>query len=279
MIELIRLSTPEDIPALRQLWELAFGDSGPYVDNFFDSYYRPERMFVLELDGVVRAMTAWFDTTFVISPQEEHPAAYLYAVATHPDFRSRGLSGRLLAWADAQFPALGYHVVTTVPAQPSLHNFFAANGFQECFTHDQFKRSGDPVFSRDVSLTPLSPKEYGSLRETLLAGIPHIRFPLDALIYQQGCCHVSGGNLYRWDSPVGPVALCAEGMEDGTLLLKEFLCSPASLDTLLFELGLLFPNDSGIFRVPGKTVPFGMVKYLSPLPSLPKNAYLGLAFD
>lgn len=30
-----RLSFPADIPALRALWSLAFGDDGAYVDNFF----------------------------------------------------------------------------------------------------------------------------------------------------------------------------------------------------------------------------------------------------
>ena len=126
-------SVPGDIPTLRELWQLAFGDSGPYVDNFFNTYYRPERMLVLEEDGLVRAMTAWFDTTFVVPGAGEFRAAYLYAVATHPDCRSRGLSGQLLAWADEWFRERGIPAVTTVPAQPSLHNFFGANGFRECF--------------------------------------------------------------------------------------------------------------------------------------------------
>ena len=30
----VRPSVPADIPAQRQLWQLAFGDDGAYVDNF-----------------------------------------------------------------------------------------------------------------------------------------------------------------------------------------------------------------------------------------------------
>ena len=86
-MERIRLSTTTDIPALRRLWTLAFGDSGPYLDNFFDTYYRPERMIVLEQQGEVLAMSAWFDTTFVLPGEGECRAAYLYAVATHPGRR------------------------------------------------------------------------------------------------------------------------------------------------------------------------------------------------
>ena len=43
----IRTSVPEDIPAQRQLWKLAFGDEDAYIDNFYQTYYRPERVLVL----------------------------------------------------------------------------------------------------------------------------------------------------------------------------------------------------------------------------------------
>ena len=92
-METLRCSTTQDIPRLRELWYLAFGDDGAYVDNFFETYYKPERMLVLEENGVVQSMTAWFDTTFVVPGEGSFRAAYLYAVATHPDCRGKGMSG------------------------------------------------------------------------------------------------------------------------------------------------------------------------------------------
>ena len=83
----IRISRPEDIPRQRELWQLAFGDDGAYVDNFYNAYYQPERVLLLEEDGVVQAMTAWFETTFAVPGQGRYRAAYLYAVATHPEAR------------------------------------------------------------------------------------------------------------------------------------------------------------------------------------------------
>ena len=94
----LRLSTPADVPALRELWILAFGDGGDYLDNYFQVYYRPERMLVMEEEGLIRAMTAWFDTDFLVPGRGEYRAAYLYAVATHPSCRGKGLAGELLAW-------------------------------------------------------------------------------------------------------------------------------------------------------------------------------------
>ena len=181
-----RLSTPADIPRQRELWQLAFGDGGAYVDNFYHTYYKPERMLMLEEDGVVQAMTAWFDTTFAVPGGGEYRAAYLYAVATHPEARGRGLAGRLLSDADGFFRSWGIPAVTTVPAEPSLHNFFGKNGFRECFTlfEGKLETGGHPKSFRNTSLRSVSPAEYGAVREKILADLPHIAYPEEALAYQ-----------------------------------------------------------------------------------------------
>lgn len=287
----IRLSIPADIPALRQLWELAFGDSGAYVDNFFDSYYRPERMIVLEQDGQVQTMTAWFDTTFVLPGQGEYRSAYLYAVATHPDYRGQGLAAKLLDWADNYFRSLEIPAVTTVPAEPSLHNFFGANGFRECFVLFERKLSLQELPAATAPLfRPVSPAEYGALREQLLSHLPHISYPEDALTYQAGCCALSGHGLFAADTAAGPVVLCAEGAGDGLVILKECLGSPTAKRLTLSDLPRVAPAERWLVREPlsdphetsaGRK--FAMLKWLDESLGAQWNwtsiAYLGLAFD
>lgn len=281
-MERIRLSTPADIPAQRELWALAFGDSGPYVDNFYNTYYRPERVIVLEKDGVVRAMTAWFDTTFVVPGKGEYRAAYLYAVATHPDCRGRGLAGQLLAWADDFFRSLNIPAVTTVPAEPSLHNFFGANGFRECFCHREVTLPRTQPQS-NLSLELVSPQVYAQLREVFLQDVPHIALSEEAVSYQAGCCAMSGGGLYAAKTPFGTAILCAEGMADGTLLVKELLGRPASQQAAAEAMHTLLPGFSGLCRSPGPDIPFGMLKWLdlemARTWDWSSTAYLGLAFD
>ena len=282
---IVRLSVPEDVPAQRQLWQLAFGDDGAYVDNFYTTYYRPERVLVLEEAGAVRAMTAWFDTAFVVPRQGEYRAAYLYAVATHPDWRGRGLAGELLARADDFFRSLDIPAVTTVPAEPSLHNFFGANGFGECFIHGQFRYDIPPAPApAEMPLESLSPAAYAALREERLAGRAHIALSPEIAAYQAGACALSpGGGLYALDTPRGRAALCAEGMADGSLLLKELLCPPGELEGALARLPGLLPRWSGLYRTPDGDVPFGMLKWLAPEVEADwdwsASAYLGLAFD
>jgi len=288
-MECIRLSTPADIPAQRELWELAFGDSGPYVDNFYNTYYRPERVIVLEEGGQVRAMTAWFDTTFVLPGEGEFRAAYLYAVATHPDCRGRGLSGRLLAWADEYFRAQGIPAVTTVPAQPSLHQFFGANGFRECFrlTEREVRAEDLPSAEEGTVLRLVSPAEYGAAREALLADVPHIAYPEEALAYQAGCCALSGGGLFVGKTSAGPVCLCAEGAGDGLVVVKELLGSPTAKRLISAQLPQTAPAQRWLVREVApqgvESWKFAMLKWLDEGRNRTwdwnREGYLGLAFD
>lgn len=281
---LVRPSLPGDIPAQRELWSLAFGDESAYVDNFYSTYYRPERVLVLEENGLVRSMTAWFDTTFVVPGRGNYRAAYLYAVATHPDCRGRGLAGHLLAEADWYFRDLEIPAVTTVPAEPSLHSFFGANGFRECFVHGQFSGAPDASPTGPApELESLTAERYVLLREQLLASLPHIALDQEAIAYQEGACRLSGGGLYALACQHGLVLLCAEGMEDGRLLVKELLGPPMARDHALTWLPQLLPAWSGLYRTPQGTIPFGMLKWLSPGLEAgwdwTSTAYLGLAFD
>ena len=278
----MRTSVPDDIPRQRELWKLSFGDDGAYVDNFYHNYYRPERVLVLEENGVIQSMTAWFDTVFDTGDGNHWKAGYLYAVATHPDARGKGYAGMLLRYADLYLKEeVHCQAVTTVPAEESLHRFFGANGFRECFTHRCIKISAIKGIGTG-ELEPLSPVQYGQLREELLKGQPHIMYPLDALEYQAGCCKVSGGGLYRIKKN-GPVILCAEGMADGRLLIKELLGAEQDCQSVREELTNVLPNCFELVRVPGEGIFFGMLKWLCPEQEKSWNwsqrAYMGLGFD
>ena len=80
-----------------------------------------------------------------------------------------------------------------------------------------------------------------------------------------------------------PAALCAEGTGDKTLLVKELIGSPEAVDQIAAVLPQLLPKFGGTYRTLGDSVPFGMMKWLSPELDAAWDrdirAYLGLAFD
>ena len=78
------------VPGLKKLWRLAFGDSEETVDAFFATGYAPDRCRSM-MDGETVAALYWLDCSC-----EGETLAYIYAVATHPDYRGRGLCRRLM---------------------------------------------------------------------------------------------------------------------------------------------------------------------------------------
>lgn len=279
MIEL-RVSQEQDIPRLKELWKLAFGDEDAYIDHFFARYYTPERMLVLEEDGAVQAMTAWFDMPLVFSDGTKVSSAYLYAVATHPDCRGRGLAGQLLAFADRWLAQQGFACVSTVPARADLHRFFGQNGFEECFALTQWEYAPQPG-ADTVPLKQVDAQEYGQLRERLLTGTDHVACALPALEYQHGVCALSAGGLYR----VGETGCaCVELAGDG-VFVKELLCPPREWQGVLEAIAKAHPARRYWVRAPydgqGEAWEFAMLKWLRPAPEWHKKTapYLGLAFD
>ena len=276
----LRTSEQRDVPVLKELWKLAFGDEDAYIDHFFTQYYRPERMLVLEEDETVRAMTAWFDMPLVFADGTEWSSAYLYAVATHPECRGRGMAGKLLAFADQWLAEQGFTCVSTVPARPDLHVFFGQNGFEECFALEQ--REYIPrVKIAPAPLAAIDSEAYGTLRERVLAGTDHISYTPPALDYQAGTCTLSGGGLYR----IGESGCACVEIAGEEVFVKELLCPGEERECALIAIADRHPAKRYWVRTPyegqGEKWEFAMLKWLVSPPEWNKKTapYLGLAFD
>lgn len=277
---MFRCSRSDDLPRLRQLWRLAFGDEEEYMNCFFTGYWRPERMLVLEEEGQVQAMAAWFDMPVVTRVGARVPAAYLYAVATHPEQRGRGLAHRLLAFAGQWLAQQGFACLTTVPARPDLHPFFASNGFAEGYTmaRSPFVPNGGAC----ARLVPVDAAQYNTLRRTFLSGRGYVDYSDDAMAYQQTVSRLSGGGLYRVDE--GGCACVELGGDTG--FVKELLVDPNRRQAAANALAARHPAARYELRTPwpgeGERVPFAMYKWLGETPedaAMGPDDYLGLAFD
>jgi len=275
----LRISRQQDMPQLKELWKLAFGDEDAYIDHFFQRYYAPERMLVLEDENGVQAMTAWFDMPLLSAQGQRWSSAYLYAVATHPDCRGRGFAGQLLAFADRWLKGQGFACVTTVPARPDLHKFFGQNGFAECFALEQREYVPQPG-TNTVLLKPVDSEEYGELRERLLTGSDHIAYAPEAMAYQAGVCNLSGGGLYR----AGEMGCACVELSGEEVFVKELLCATQERQAVLASIAQRHPARHYWVRTPygqGERWDFAMLKWLCPEPEWNKKTvpYLGLAFD
>ena len=87
------VTTPDcrHIPELRSLWKTAFGDEDAFLDAFFSTAYSPDRCRCIIEDDGIQAALYWFDASCA-----GHKFAYLYAVATDPAHRGKGLCRKLM---------------------------------------------------------------------------------------------------------------------------------------------------------------------------------------
>ena len=275
----LRPAVPADRPRLRELWKLAFGDEDAYIDCFFAACPEPNRVLVLEDADGVQAMAAWFDMPLVSAGGEAYPAAYFYAVATHPDCRGKGYAGMLLKWAGEWLRERGFACLTTVPASESLHRFFAANGFEEQFALSERELMPEMTLA-PAPIQGLEWKEYGDLREKALSGTAHAACGDEGLAYQEKICRLSGGGLFR----AGSGCACVERTGD-TAVVKELLAPTEEHPAILTALAKAVPANRWLVRTPctngQKGKPFAMVRWLEEKPGqwTADLAYFGLAFD
>lgn len=251
----IDYTTPQQLPQLRALWHTAFGDSMEFIDAFFRTGYSPERSRCITEDGQVLSVLYWLDCYY-----EGRKMAYLYAVATHPDHRGRGLFRTLAENTRVLLKEQGYCAELLMPGDQSLRQMYAKMGYiTTCsMTELQCARENAPP----APLAPISTAQYAALRPSYL--------PSDGAVQ-------AGENLdylatYA-EFYTGEDFLLAAIREGNTLFGLELLGNTAAAPGILSALGC----KSGKFRTPGKAIPTAMSRPLTENAKIP--GYLGFLFD
>lgn len=241
------------IPALRRLWQQAFGDADSFLDSFFHLGFDPRRCRCAFAEGRPMAALYWFDCAC-----RGRRIAYLYAIATEKEHRGKGICRALMDDTHTLLKDLGYSAAVLVPGEESLFRFYGAMGYG---VFSSVSRRQVAAGAASTPLRPVDPKEYALLRRKLLpeGGIVQEGAFLDLLADQ--FCLFAGDDL----------VLCA-AVDKERLIAQEYLGDFTAAPGILTSLGL----KTGLFRAPGKETPFAMGLSLDagPLPN-----YLGLAMD
>lgn len=294
-----RVSTPEDLEQLKELWVLAFQDEMVYVKNFFHAYGTADKIYVAEEEGVILGMTVYFSST-LLRLGKEYPFAYLYGVATHPHRQNQGIAGKLLSFVYEEMKGKGFLGVTTVPAEPSLHPFFQRNGFEEYFYQEQIILEGGQVDPEVCFVEAISSIKYKELREKYLEskghhGLSYVTLDKEGYGYQNSLCHLGRGGLFQvstkrhescvmaieWYNP--QVYVVKEWVSEGEYLpsfsdiVRHMVCEIGTPEAQILEI------RRPTLEKTEHTQEFGMIQWLMDPPEDWKKeeewGYLGFAFD
>lgn len=277
MIE-IHHAREREIEAAKSLWADAFGDGSAFQEEFY-RLCCPGGPLVLTQDGEPRSMLALPEQALILADGRRLRAGYVYALATRPDCRGQGFAAMLLETAAGLAHNRGFDCLLTVPARPSLFDFFAGCGFRPGFYCRE-----ETFAPKEAPAVPTTPAEYAELREGLLAGTAHTAYTSGQLTFQQLLCPHPGSGLYRLELAHGPGCAAVENWP-GDPVVKELLCRPEDVEQGAAACAALCGRPVRA-RVPAGAAggrPFAAIRWLEGTPaSIRKTAldgWLGLAFD
>ena len=239
---------------LRSLWKAAFGDTDEFLDMFYSRAYAPCRCRCVMDGDQVAAVLYWFDCSC-----QCRKLAYIYAVATDPAYRNRGLCRQLMADTASHLKAAGYAGAILLPQEEGLREMYEKMGYIPCTTIREFacRAAGVPL-----DLTELTPESYAALRKTMLP-------PGSVIQEEENLAYLSGYARFY----AGPKILAALFLDGGHLICCELLGDTSKAPAILQTFGA----ESGTFRFPGKEKAFTM--YLPLVDNCPKPGYFAFVFD
>ncbi len=293
-----RLSHKSDIPRLKEIWALCFGDAQDYIDFYFKNAYSPGQTLVRLEDGKIIAMAAVLPLNVLTPNLTGYSAAMLYAIATHPKWQQKGHSTALLAYAKAYLKEQKVKLVTLVPANKALIGFYEKNGFQHGFYIREVRLNSQGIHklqkecAKRPDITAVSAQEYNALRNRFLHGRLYASYNALEIAYQKKLSCRSGADIFAIrakDTHEKAGCAIAEKFADNTVMIKELLVDDAMLESSVVAIAERMTAKNYILRLPpdkgsalGSEVrTFGMLQPLSDEGFLRRysNGYLGIAFD
>ena len=176
---------------LIELWIKVFGDERDYIELLF-----PENKCICDVFAVAYGETLCsalylLDCTLNYKGSA-YKGKYLYAAATDPQFRGKGLMASLITEAEQYCKASGIDFISLVPADEGLYGYYNKFGFVEAMHRRCITVPKDISCENAVEIKA---DEYFSLRDDRLKGF--INFSSVSVAYASDCLRYSGSEFYK----------------------------------------------------------------------------------
>ena len=223
---------------LRELWHSVFGDSYEYIDAFFATYRCEDVAHTLSVGG--RLVSALYALPFTLYYDGKGvAAAYIYAVATAPEYRGRGYMALLMRNVERLLADRGVRFIYLLPASDSLRAYYARLGYADCSSRalERFYFvDSRPVSSVLVRVSSVD-EIYSLWVGWQAAAAPVVIHSRELLSMNMVSCKMQGGGCFVARQGSVPMAAAFVIMEKGSPLLLDIRgcseCACAELKSLL----------------------------------------------
>jgi len=293
---LYRKASDLDTFSIKKLWIEVFGDNDDYISRFI-AHFGVENGYICENESKIVAIAFAVPTTLSISEVQDlkiqkfkdlkiQRLLYLYACATHSDYRGQGVMTNLLATVYQDACNEEYAGIFLHAADPSLANYYRKLGFEDYFFRNQscyFNHKEHKECTRDTnSLRPLR-KPLRPLRLNLVT--PEQYHKKRVQILNNSCFINWNEDFFRFLNQTGTQfceyenSIFSFRTESNNIIVDELLgdISHDKLADLLFE---HLPEIEVVnIRSMGNDFCCGQIKWCNTLKNPDKNGWFAFAME
>lgn len=282
---MIRFADSTMIPALRGIWQEAFGDTSAYTDFFYANRFTGDNTLVWIADGAPVAMMTLLPAK-IQTADGFYPAQYVYGVATKKQYRGQGLSSALIRHAN-DLADQRNEALVLVPSSERLFDFYEKNGYRTAFYLKQLvipAEEGKPKLPDQYTVADISAHQYKTLRDERFSQPGYLCWDEASLDYCLRENAFTGGQCVKISFPSqGTEYALMYYISNKTMFVKETTLDEESILPILSD----FAHRMGCdhiharlpewFDMPLARKPFGMLYAKNPLQA--SFPYLNLVLD
>ena len=246
---MILFASDNYIEQIKKLWKQAFDDTDESTNFYFSHIHKNENMIIDVENGIVRGMLTMHSVELWQNGKCT-PARYIYGVATHNDFRSQGISTRLLEYAHGYMREQNVKISLLVPASTELFNFYEKRRYvravylsEKTFLKENIN-APEFLYTCDVC----DAKDYYAIRKKAFKNSePFIAWGKDELSKVMEYARFCGGEFYKISTGKAQAAVYAS-REGDAVYVREIACDDMSVECVISVLCDMYGADKYVVR-------------------------------
>lgn len=267
---IIRGATEADLDSIKNIWRISFGDSDKFIDFHFRYSNDLSHTFLVEINGEIVAMVSVLPAELFLD--KKYKVGYIYAAATLPEFRGRGIMRQLLTYCESYAIKEDYTALALVPSSLSLFDFYSEHGYEKAFYHrniaKEFRQISNVQETTEIKRCEI--KEYIEARDRFKSKYAFLR--LNAFYDELSLLELEFSGYITYNINSNAYAIIKR--EAGTIKIHELICEHGEENNII-ELMISHFNDKQVsYRAPidvdiggdTESKPFAMMKWVKNLP-------------
>ncbi len=246
----VRYANHQDIPQLKNIWKICFGDSDLYIDNFLKQIFMPENTVVVEMNhhvvGVVYLLPAKLGST---------PFMYGYAIGVLPEHRGKGYTQKMLLFIKNESQKKGF-VFGLHPANDKLFSFYKQIGLKEMYGL-KLVNASDFAYDSVCELIDITPEEFFRLRDAAFPNLVLWDLKMISYILHETC---SFGGFAKKIIINQNVRVLLGICKDNAVLIKETTMTDEEIKAFSASIKSYFHADQIFFLLPTSSTLQGEIR-------------------